>query len=163
MKVLRGACGAHFYIPISQNEETMSIEQRILNDLDKNKQMNTEDRKIDELSESEMMPNRRMKVGFILADSDLSDTRFNVPLRNYFSVDYTSFSHIFLTIGGETEGLGKEIISLVSKLSNNESIEITRVRIPLHYNVDSLNAANAFGIIAFEIQRQLTSRKEASH
>jgi tRNA G18 (ribose-2'-O)-methylase SpoU len=159
MKVLRGACGAHFYIPLVPDLVSDSIKTQIREQLSKNKEVPTqiEERINNARSESEAVPNSQMKVGIVLADSNLSDKRFNVPFHNYSEIDYCRFNHVFVTIGGETEGLGNELVNLVKEMSQNSLVEIYRVSIPLAYGMDSLNASNAFGIIAFEIQRQFRS------
>jgi len=86
----------------------------------------------------------------LIADSNNArDSDDSSKLDAYYQVDYTKFSHICIVMNSETEGISKGIHQLIS-----EDSDISRIHIPLKCGIDSLNVANAFGIIAFEICRQ---------
>lgn len=92
----------------------------------------------------------------LICDSNLEDSRLgNMPSIPFRNIDYTKFAHNFIIIGGETEAITDKMISTIKLLEKSKSVNIFRIRIPLANSMDSLNAANAFGIIVFEIARQL--------
>ena len=62
---------------------------------------------------------------------------------NYFEVDYTN-SNIVIVMGSEKSGISKTILNQADY----------RVKIPMLMNFDSLNVANAAGIIIYETVKQ---------
>lgn len=83
------------------------------------------------------------------------ETLLQVPVVPYYAPDYTQ-NEVVLIVGGETEGLSLETVELVKK---HEGV---RVNIPLTNEVDSLNTSMALGIVAFEVKKQFTLRKESA-
>lgn len=71
----------------------------------------------------------------------------DLPVVPYYAVDYTK-NQVILIIGGETEGLSRDSLSLIQ---NRQGV---RVNIPLDNKLESLNAGMALGIVAFEVKRQ---------
>jgi tRNA(Leu) C34 or U34 (ribose-2'-O)-methylase TrmL len=74
---------------------------------------------------------------------------YNVPAKSYSDLVFDKDSSYVVVVGGETEGLSESSFQFASE---REGI---RVNIPLAATVSSLNASTAFGIISFEIKRQL--------
>lgn len=103
-------------------------------------------------------------VGIFLADSDVNESsKFGIPSVSYTEVDYTKFKEIYLLVGGETEGIGDDTLQIVSSLKTsflNSGVLATfsRIHISLRNRIESLNVANATGILVFEIRRQLDQK-----
>jgi len=99
-------------------------------------------------------------VGIFLADSDAAERpKFGLPSTSYADWDYTKFGEIYLLVGGESEGIGDDTLQIISDLQSsyaNSRVLVTfgRIHISLENQVESLNVANALGIITFEIKRQ---------
>jgi len=159
MKVLRGACGAHFRLPLTPYLPDDSIKRLLQEALKSN-------------SSSMEQP-----FGILICDANPTQTRakladsgtFNdgksgsgsivVP---YTSMVYTKFSHCFVIVGSETEGVGDNRINIVKEIAkqNTGAAEVYNVHIPLSNRIDSLNAANALGVILFEIRRQQQTKNK---
>ncbi|XP_012251338.2 rRNA methyltransferase 3, mitochondrial [Athalia rosae] len=70
-----------------------------------------------------------------------------LPVIPYFSTCYTA-NETILIVGGETEGISQESVSLTSRRGG------IRINVPLTNGVDSLNTGTALGVLLFEIKRQ---------
>lgn len=73
------------------------------------------------------------------------------PIVPYHTTDFAK-KEIVLVTGGETEGISLQSCDLLRKRN------CTRVNILLTNGIESLNAASAIGIIAFEMKRQFITR-----
>ena len=115
-------------------------------------------------SQVESYPGRGIdgkSFALFLADSNddmETDERKTLPVVSYTDVDYTAFENVYLVVGGETEGLSRDILQITSSIQalHPELVKATvaRLRIPLYNEIDSLNASNAFAVIAYEMLRQ---------
>lgn len=63
----------------------------------------------------------------------------------YSNVDYVDKNDIFLLFGKETKGLPESLLK--------DNLEKT-IRIPMGYNIRSLNLSNSVAIVAYEVLRQ---------
>lgn len=63
----------------------------------------------------------------------------------YSNVDYVDKDDIFLLFGKETKGLPESLLK--------DNLEKT-IRIPMGYNIRSLNLSNSVAIVAYEVLRQ---------
>lgn len=63
----------------------------------------------------------------------------------YSDVDYTNSDEIFLLFGKETKGLPESLLK--------ENLEKT-IRIPMGFNIRSLNLSNSVAIVAYEVEKQ---------
>ena len=63
----------------------------------------------------------------------------------YSDVDYSKFSDIFLLFGKETKGLPEDLLK--------DNLEKT-IRIPMGFDIRSLNLSNAVAIVAYEVEKQ---------
>ncbi|RZB40471.1 RNA methyltransferase-like protein 1 [Asbolus verrucosus] len=130
-KVLRSSVGAHFKLRIQRNQEWHKIEEEI-----------------DASSNIFIADNR------IISDSDgntedLGTIMEQIPVLPYYGIDFKSFKHTILIVGGETLGISKNSYEIALKMSG------MRLNIPLSNDVESLNVGAALGIIAFEFRKQL--------
>lgn len=176
-KVLRAGAGAHFRVPIID-----SVEWRLMNNYIKPKsslyladnlvnileedvlanevfdlQDNGDDHVDDEYSDLEDGPGEYeidQSTGLIM-DSLYDDdaklekySRLKLPLIPYTDIGVSDSRDIVLVIGGETHGLSNAALKLAYDCDG------CRVNIPMTKGSDSLNAAIATSIIAFEIRRQ---------
>lgn len=138
--MLRSACGSHFRLQIHNKLEWNEIEQILGTNCSvfvaDNRGTLDPDGNVSENTEADLILN-------------------TINLLPYFSINFNSViggnNHIVLVIGGETQGISEECYKFC------ESLQGVRVNIPLENNVESLNVGTAFGIIAFEIKRQLSS------
>ncbi|XP_026757932.2 rRNA methyltransferase 3, mitochondrial [Galleria mellonella] len=132
-KVIRSAAGAHFRLPIYNSVEWTDIPKHLNQDTtvfiaDSNEKV------LDENS---------------MGNTDESCEGMHIPVLPYYGIEYTSFKHITLIIGGETEGISNDSYAFAATKNG------LRVNIPLQRGVDSLNTGMAAAVIAFEIRRQL--------
>lgn len=152
MKVLRGGSGAHFHLPI-----TIDCTQELLLRLIDKKIMKITGTGSSISSNSVKSEGEECRFNIAICDSNSEDTRLpgmpSIPFRDF---DYTPFSHNFVIVGGETEGISEMCVNTVKLLRTISSVNLVRIRIPLANGIESLNAANACGIVVFEILRQLT-------
>ena len=63
----------------------------------------------------------------------------------YSEVDYSKFDEMFLLFGKETKGLPERLLK--------DNLDKT-IRIPMGYNIRSLNLSNSVAIVAYEVVRQ---------
>lgn len=63
----------------------------------------------------------------------------------YSDIDYSKQEEIFLLFGKETKGLPESLLK--------ENLNKT-IRIPMGYNIRSLNLSNSVAIVAYEVERQ---------
>ncbi len=63
----------------------------------------------------------------------------------YSDVDYSKQENIFLLFGKETKGLPENLLK--------ENLDRT-IRIPMGYDIRSLNLSNSVAIVAYEVERQ---------
>ncbi|XP_015121478.1 rRNA methyltransferase 3, mitochondrial [Diachasma alloeum] len=76
-----------------------------------------------------------------------------IPIIPYYSTNYQNNENIII-VGGETEGVSLEALALVHERNG------LRLNIPMTNGVESLNTGMALGIIAFEMKRQFSVRKQ---
>lgn len=77
----------------------------------------------------------------------------SIPIIPYYGVNFLETEEIVLIIGGETQGISQECYQFAAERNG------VRLNVPLSNDVDSLNTNTAFGIIAFEIKRQILTLK----
>ena len=65
----------------------------------------------------------------------------------YSDVDYSKYDEIFLLFGKETKGLPEDLLK-----SNLDKT----IRIPMGFDIRSLNLSNAVAIVAYEVMKQHT-------
>ncbi|XP_014368037.2 rRNA methyltransferase 3, mitochondrial [Papilio machaon] len=130
-KVMRSAAGAHFRLPIYPSIEWEEMPQHLPSDTS----LFIAD------SNTDFAENKTEEV---------SKAGSEIPVLPYYGVDFSALNHVTLIIGGETESISE--MSYRLGVSNNGS----RLHIPLHKGVDSLNTGMAAAVIAFEIRKQLT-------
>lgn len=63
----------------------------------------------------------------------------------YSNVDYSKHDEVFLLFGKETKGLPENLLK--------ENLDKT-IRIPMGYDIRSLNLSNSVAIVAYEVERQ---------
>ena len=63
----------------------------------------------------------------------------------YSDVDYSKLDEVFLLFGKETKGLPEKLLK-----SNLDKT----IRIPMGYNIRSLNLSNSVAIVAYEVMKQ---------
>ncbi|KPJ07824.1 RNA methyltransferase-like protein 1 [Papilio machaon] len=130
-KVMRSAAGAHFRLPIYPSIEWEEMPQHLPSDTS----LFIAD------SNTDFAENKTEQVSKVGSE---------IPVLPYYGIDFSALNHITLIIGGETESISE--MSYRLGVSNNGS----RLHIPLHKGVDSLNTGMAAAVIAFEIRKQLT-------
>ncbi|XP_066601825.1 rRNA methyltransferase 3A, mitochondrial isoform X2 [Prorops nasuta] len=158
-KVLRGAAGAHFRIPIYKDVRIDDVLNHIENEsniyLADNKTFTNEGSF--PKSEDDMHQNNDPKNALAKKKEDreiLEKQLLDIPVLPYFKVDFVQ-SSIVLIISGETEGLSSETIQFILEKKGK------RINIPLTNDVESLNNSMAFGILTFEIRRQFLKLQSA--
>lgn len=75
----------------------------------------------------------------------------SIPIVPYYEVNFIKTEEIVVIIGGETEGISQECYQFALERNG------VRLNVPLSNDVDSLNTNTAFGVVAFEIKRQMLS------
>ncbi|ODM90877.1 rRNA methyltransferase 3, mitochondrial [Orchesella cincta] len=144
MKALRGGDGAQFYVPIVSNVNLDALYR------------------YPHLSEHFTNDSKSKGVGIFLADSDhLGTDNFGLRIQPYTEVNYGEFSRTILILGGETAGLSDTVRRAVAHLQKYypENVKtVSRITIPMCMPIDSLNVANAFGIVGYEIARQYRAK-----
>lgn len=191
-KVLRGAVGAHFRVPIHtslswddipaliSNESAIYLADNNVahNNVSKRDNVNTEPDIFTEtdLTDTHHLTND-MAVEYDL-DEDTAQSNTNndtilptiksykptaktkalvkeivsqFPIAQYHTLDFAK-KEIVLVTGGETEGISLQSCDLLRERN------CTRVNISLCNGIESLNAASAIGIIAFEMRKQFITR-----
>ncbi|XP_014473986.1 PREDICTED: rRNA methyltransferase 3, mitochondrial [Dinoponera quadriceps] len=171
-KVLRGATGAHFRIPIHtsiswedlpaliSNESTIYLADNNMeykrNDSDE-AEMNLTDVEEDD-SKDQSERNDPTIPSEIKSYTSTAKTKALVkkivsqfPIVPYHTLDFTK-TEIVLITGGETEGVSLQSCDLLRQR------DCTRVNISLTSGIESLNIASALSIIAFEMKRQFIIR-----
>ena len=63
----------------------------------------------------------------------------------YSDVDYSKYDNIFLLFGKETKGLPENLLK--------DNLDKT-IRIPMGYEIRSLNLSNSVAIVAYEVEKQ---------
>ena len=63
----------------------------------------------------------------------------------YSDIEYSKFNEIFLLFGKETKGLPESLLK--------DNLDKT-IRIPMGYNIRSLNLSNSVAIVAYEVMKQ---------
>ena len=63
----------------------------------------------------------------------------------YSDIDYSKHNEIFLLFGKETKGLPEELL---------KSYLDKTIRIPMGYEIRSLNLSNSVAIVAYEVEKQ---------
>lgn len=63
----------------------------------------------------------------------------------YSNVDYTKHNNVFLLFGKETKGLPENLLK--------DNLDKT-IRIPMGFDIRSLNLSNSAAIVAYEVERQ---------
>ncbi|XP_067011157.2 rRNA methyltransferase 3, mitochondrial [Anabrus simplex] len=163
-KVLRGATGAHFRIPIHNNATWDSMDDLLGQDYsiylaDNNvgeKSFHSNHNNMIIESENEQSScGDVLKRGVQVSDSEKSVIKempalCEIPICPYHDVNFTSKSSVVLVIGGETEGLSVNAFRLAHKKQG------ARLIVPLSNNIESLNTSTALGVISFEIKRQMS-------
>lgn len=147
-KVLRTAMGSHFHLCIEPHLKWNEIKDKIEPDAcimyaDNKAMVSSEDEveRDDIFYESTL----RKKRHIINSKPDCSE---ELPTFPYHRVAYSQMSDLYLVIGGETEGLSANVLSL------KESRKAFRITIPMLNNVESLNVSSALAILCHEIKRQ---------
>uniref|UniRef100_A0A2A4K1Y3 Uncharacterized protein n=1 Tax=Heliothis virescens TaxID=7102 RepID=A0A2A4K1Y3_HELVI len=130
-KVIRSAAGAHFRLPIYQSIDWDEMPSH----LEKDTSVLIADSNTTALDDS--------------SEFEENDKRSDMPVLPYYGVDYSSFKHTTLILGGETEGISDDSYRLAAAKNG------VRINIPLQRGVDSLNTGMATAVIAFEIRKQL--------
>ena len=137
-KVLRTSMGAHFHVPIHYNMEWEMLNNYIDNPATVYLADNLEDR----------------QPGFQLDKEGKQSPRLFPKKREaslqtipYHHADFTEGS-VVLIIGGETHGVSSVAYSVTKERRGKKIV------IPLGNYVESLNAASAVAILAFEMRRQ---------
>ncbi|CAL8081733.1 unnamed protein product [Orchesella dallaii] len=152
MKALRGGDGAQLFVPMSADVDLETL-YRVpqLSDL-----LTSNTQSIQNENNDTLVPSK-VGIGIFLADSGCGSDKFGLPIAPYTSFKYSDFSWVILILGGETTGLSdtvrKEVVNL-QKFYPDVIKTVSRVTIPMSKPIDSLNVANAFGIIGYEISRQ---------
>lgn len=126
-KVLRAGCGGHFKLRIKSKVNWEEIREEISS----NSNVFVADNDSTKIQKSE---------------SSIS----SIPIIPYYSVNFRKSEKIVLIIGGETEGISQESYEFTAERKG------VRLNIPLGNDIDSLNTNTAFGIISFEIKRQMS-------
>ncbi|XP_028172644.1 rRNA methyltransferase 3, mitochondrial [Ostrinia furnacalis] len=128
-KVIRSAAGAHFRLPIHSSVEWEEMPKLLEEDT------------------SIFIADSNARVYEETSDNLVEDG--DIPVLPYYGVQFPSFKHVTLIIGGETEGISENSYELAAQKNG------LRLNIPLQRGVDSLNTGMALSVIAFEIRRQL--------
>ncbi|XP_062275656.1 rRNA methyltransferase 3A, mitochondrial [Scomber scombrus] len=168
-KVLRGAMGAHFRLPIYPSLTWDDIE----NHLPKSVTVHVADNSCDRSRETEDVqvnashkPSKAGDYGWVStknnpnnmryqeydldSDSDCEDVGLSIPrVDSKLYHESWAQSPTALVVGGETHGLSLEAVQLAKKTSGQ------RLFIPIVPDVDSLNSAMAASILLFEGRKQL--------
>eukprot|EP00064_Thunnus_orientalis_P017448 superscaffoldBa00003708_g17531 len=168
-KVLRGAMGAHFRLPVYPSLSWDDIE----NHLPKPVTVHVADNSCDESRETgdvqvnaSHKPSKAGDYGWIRAknnrnnmryeeydldsDTDCEDEGLSLPrVDSKLYHESWAQSPTALVIGGETHGLSLEAVQLAEKTAGQ------RLFIPIVPDVDSLNSAMAASILLFEGRKQL--------
>ncbi|XP_044209028.1 rRNA methyltransferase 3A, mitochondrial [Thunnus albacares] len=168
-KVLRGAMGAHFRLPVYPSLSWDDIE----NHLPKPVTVHVADNSCDESRETgdvqvnaSHKPSKAGDYGWISAknnrnnmryeeydldsDTDCEDEGLSLPrVDSKLYHESWAQSPTALVIGGETHGLSLEAVQLAEKTAGQ------RLFIPIVPDVDSLNSAMAASILLFEGRKQL--------
>ncbi|KAM7399134.1 hypothetical protein PAMP_018424 [Pampus punctatissimus] len=168
-KVLRGAMGAHFRLPILPSLSWADIE----NHLPKRVTVYVADNSCDRSRETEDVqvnashkPSKAGDYGWVSTKTNPNNMRYEeydldsdsdcedegLTLSRVDSKPYDenwAQSPTALVIGGETHGLSPEAVQLAEKTSGQ------RLFIPIVPDVDSLNSAMAASILLFEGRKQL--------
>lgn len=184
-KVLRGAVGAHFRMPIHTSLSWDDIPALISNEssiyladnnmtYDNISQDNTFNSESDISAEMNCTDNEESDSDTGMDQSNENDKKMSpstiksykptaktkalvkkiisqFPVMPYHTIDFAK-KEIVLVTGGETESISLQSCDLLRKRN------CTRVNISLTNGIESLNAASAISIIAFEMKRQFISR-----
>lgn len=161
-KALRGGNGAQFFVPITADVDFNYFHQYIpLSDLS-NESTGNGDAHGEQFSTN---GNGNLNdgiyeksgIGIFLADGGVDVDALGLPSVPYTSIKYSSYKSVYVILGGENLGLSdkvKKVSNDLKKIYPEDVRVITRINIPMLMPVDSLNVANAFGVIGYEIARQ---------
>lgn len=170
-KVLRGAMGAHFRLPVYSSLSWDDIEGHLpkpvtvhVADNSYGRSTETEDEQVD----ASHKPSKAGDYGWVStkknpkkmryeeydldsdSDSDCEDEGLSLPtVDSKLYHESWAQSPTALVIGGETHGLSLEAVQLANKTAGQ------RLFIPIVPDVDSLNSAMATSILLFEGRKQL--------
>lgn len=158
-KSLRGGNGAQFLIPMATKIDLQYLQQHIPQTTLRGPSFSDSSESV-RCEDDENKNIGKIGIGVFLADVGTGPDKFDMPIVDYTTVNYSKFESIILILGGETTGLRYSTRKAVKELTNYYPEEIkliSRIRIPMCLPIDSLNVANAFGILGYEISRQLSS------
>lgn len=170
-KVIRSAAGAHFRVSLSCNVEWDEVPNYlskdafvILADSSPTETSSVDEQLMLALLEAEKSSSSAVEVesdadGLVkkrdstFRNKKLLDlySRLPLPSSSYTDVKLEASQPVFLIVGGEAHGISAAARKLAHEFGG------LKVHIPLQNGVESLNVGVAFGILSFEIRRQLLS------
>lgn len=148
-KSLRGGNGAQFLVNMTPSVDLQYLHQYIPYPENIGRRESTGENEVE-----------RKGIAVVLADSGTDVDKYGIPIVDYTSIQYSQFEWILLVLGGETHGLSETVRKAAKELPSYYPDDIklvSRVRIPMSLPIDSLNVANAFGVIGYEIFRQFST------
>lgn len=143
-KVVRAGMGGHFHLPVQWNIHWDLVINHLENPAVMYIADNLEEKGVDPLAlrEDTKRPRLWRKRNHVQLDS--------VP---YHKVDFRSES-VILIIGGETHGVSEEAYAMTKERGGKKLV------ISMSNDMESLNAASAVAVLAFEMKRQRLSGQD---
>ncbi|XP_055332301.1 rRNA methyltransferase 3, mitochondrial-like [Paramacrobiotus metropolitanus] len=135
-KVLRAGSGGHFHMPIQYNVPWNMVANYLEDNATVFLADNVESASSDSFGATDGSRTSRRK-----------DVEVDLDTAAYHQVDMAGGS-VVLIIGGETHGISQEARALM------QAREGVRLVIPMGNKIESLNAASAVAVLAFEMKRQ---------